>query len=48
MNIGDKVKLLHPFDYPYDGEYSIVAITDGVYFLEGIDGGFYAMYLEAV
>ena len=35
-------------DCPYDGEYSIIDITDGVYFLEGIEGGFDAMYLEAV
>lgn len=48
MNIGDKVRVLHPFDCPFDGEHTIVDIINGVYFLSGIDGGFDAMYLEAV
>lgn len=48
MQIGDKVKVKPPFGLTFQDEYTIISIQDGVYFLDGIDGGFDALYLEAV
>lgn len=51
MGVGDIVRILPPFNPPsdhFDGMRQIVRIEGDVYFLEGIEGGFDAMYLEAV
>lgn len=55
FNIGDSVRVLHPFDEPYSGVYVVerIELVDGdvpadpVYFLAGIDGGFDHRWLEA-
>ena len=47
MKVGDIVRVLPPFN-SYSGEYAIVFIDGDTYFLDGIDGGFCAEYLEAV
>ena len=48
MKIGDMVRVSSPFNTTFDGVYSIVLIEGSTYFLEGIEGGFDAQYLEAV
>ena len=48
MKVGDKVRVLYPFNTTFDGVYGIVLIEGSTYFLEGIEGGFDALYLEAV
>ena len=48
MCVGDKVRVLYPFNTTFDGVYSILSIDGSAYFLEGIEGGFDAIYLEAV
>lgn len=48
MSIGDKVKVKEPFSFTFSGVYTIMNIQDGVYFLEGIEGGFDATYLVEV
>lgn len=49
MQVGDVVRVLHPFGDTYTGEYVVSSVNaDGVVFLEGIDGGFDPMYLERV
>ena len=48
MQVGDLVRVLPPFQATYDGEYTIASIEDDTYFLDGVDGGFCADYLEAV
>lgn len=48
MNVGDLVRVLPPFGYTFTGVYAIVSIdADGVRFLDGIEGGFDVLYLEA-
>ena len=51
--IGPTVRILPPFDVAYPGEHLVVRTelsADGatVYFVEGIDGGFDAMFLEVI
>ncbi len=48
MQVGSIVKVLPPFGDTYNGTYTIVAIDGDTYFLDGIDGGFCADYLEVV
>ncbi|MDD2505501.1 MAG: hypothetical protein PHF21_04465 [Bacilli bacterium] len=48
MQLGDKVKVLYPFDTTYSDIYTIVLIQGNTYFLDGIDGGFDISYLEVV
>lgn len=49
IEIGSTVRVKSPFDETFDGEYLVVEInTDGVFFLEGIEAGFAADYLEPV
>ena len=48
MQVGDKVRVKNHFGLTFQDEYIIASIQDGVYFLDGIDGGFDALYLEAV
>jgi len=48
MNIGDKVKVLPPFDISYSDIYIITTIENETYFLEGIEGGFCSIYLEVI
>lgn len=48
MQVGNKVKVKYPFGLTFEGEYTIIDIKGSVYFLEGIEGGFDAQYLEAV
>ncbi len=47
MQVGDKVRVKYPFGITFDGEYTTANIIGSVYFLDGIEGGFDAMYLEA-
>ena len=55
FNVGDSVRVKHPFDEPYAGVYVVerIELVDGdvpadpVYFLVGIDGGFDHRWLEA-
>ena len=50
MQVGDLVRIKPPFHPFFPDNYAIVDIQDVdgtlVYFLEGIDGAFVAMYLE--
>lgn len=50
MQIGDLVRVKPPFAPFFPDTYAIVDIQDvdgtAVYFLEGIEGAFVAMYLE--
>ena len=51
--IGSTVRILPPFDAAYPGEYLVVRTElteDGVtaYFVEGIEGGFDARFLEVI
>ena len=46
MNVGDNVSVKYPFNTTFDGVYTILAIVDDTYFLEGIEGGFSDVYLE--
>ncbi len=48
MQPGDKVIIKPPFGLTFTGQYTIIDVVDGVYFLNGIEGGFDPMYLEAV
>ena len=53
FNVGDKVRVLPPFEAVYPGEYTVAAVdTDieggPVFFLEGVESGFDARYLEGV
>lgn len=48
MNIGDTVRILHPFAESFPGEYVVERLEDGVVFVTGIEGGFDPIYLEVV
>lgn len=48
MQVGDLVRVLPPFESTYDGEYTIVSFDGDTYFLDGVEGGFCADYLEEV
>lgn len=49
MDVGELVRVLEPFGLTYTGEYVIADInSDGVIFLEGVDGAFDPIYLERV
>lgn len=48
MQVGDKVRVKHPFNTTFDGVYTIVSIEGNTYFLDGIEGGFDASYLEVI
>lgn len=48
MKVGDMVRVKYPLNTTFDGVYSIVLIEGNTYFLDGIEGGFDAIYLEAV
>ena len=51
MQIGTIVKILEPFHTTFTEEYAIidiVDIVDGVYYLDGIEGGFDITYLKEV
>ena len=46
MKIGTIVKILEPFHATFTEEYTITDIVDGVYYLDGIEGGFDIAYLK--
>lgn len=47
--VGNLVRVLEPFGLKYTGEYIVIDINeDGVVFLEGVEGAFDPIYLEAV
>lgn len=46
MQVGTLVRVLPPFNSPYDSVYAIEKIEGDTYFLVGIYGGFCADYLE--
>lgn len=53
FNVGDKVRVLQPFAVAFPEVYTVAAVdteTEGgpVFFLEGVDSAFSALYLEVV
>lgn len=53
LNAGDKVRVRYPFADAFPGEYTVAAVDteiDGgpVFFLDGVESGFDACYLEVV
>ena len=48
MQVGDKIKILPPFDISYPNEYIIIEIVEDVYFVEGIEGGFCIDYIRSI
>ena len=46
MQIGAIVKIIEPFHTTFTEEYTIIDIVEGVYYLDGIEGGFDVAFLK--